>query len=440
MSNKFAHKKYKAKYTNSGIVKRPSLFQNTKCNETSRIPPNYKWFQSTRQITIQTVDKYKAEEEEKITSPYDVLINKSKIPYSLFLNNENIKLKQKPDYREIRKGKPEIKFNSLLEYKQQTEVSRSETANKQKTNLTNNSDKKEYRVKKCAGQSSRIWSELYKVIDSSQVLIYVVDCRDPLNTISLSLISTIKEKNKPLFIILNKTDLIPTSVTQKWMQYLLEKINVPILSFSASSIERNFGKQSLLNLMRQYTKLFRKPSNYKRIIQEKVTKEGKIDSNQKASLECVSFGLIGMPNVGKSSIINVIKQNKVCSVAPIPGETKVWQYVAVSRFMYVIDCPGIVPIKDESKAILRGAVRIEKLSEDDLNTATSDIFINYSEEIKKTYMFEFSNKEEFIEIYGRKYGKLTKGNVVNQDAVLKIILKDFLSGKISSFELPPTDL
>lgn len=423
MSNKFAHKKYKAKYTNSGEIKRPAIFQKNKCDETSRIPPNYKWFQSTRQITIQTVDNLREEANNLELTPYDVLINKSKIPYSLFINKEKKNIEKKPEYREIKKGKPILKFTNLIEYKKQI-------------NEIIKKDIESIKYKKIKGQSQRIWSELYKVIDSSQVLIYVVDCRDPMGTISSNLIKTIKEKNKPIFLILNKTDLVPVSITQQWMNFLLKEFNIPILSFSSYSIEKNFGKQSLLNLMRQYTKLFRKPSNYQKIIKEKITKNGKIDSNHKKSLDCISFGLIGMPNTGKSSIINVIKQNMSCSVAPIAGETKVWQYVSVSRFMYIIDSPGIVPIKDERKAILRGAIRIEKLNNDELNLAISDILDEYSDSVKKTYEISFLNKKDFIEKFGRKYGKLTKGNIVDQLTVCQIILKDFLRGKISFYEIP----
>jgi nuclear GTP-binding protein len=52
--------------------------------------------------------------------------------------------------------------------------------------------------------------------------------------------------------------------------------------------------------------------------------------------------MIGYPNVGKSSVINALKQKLVCKSAPIPGETKIWQYVALTRRIYMIDCPGIV--------------------------------------------------------------------------------------------------
>lgn len=52
--------------------------------------------------------------------------------------------------------------------------------------------------------------------------------------------------------------------------------------------------------------------------------------------------MVGYPNVGKSSVINSLKSKVVCKSAPIPGETKIWQYVALTKRIYMIDCPGIV--------------------------------------------------------------------------------------------------
>ena len=54
----------------------------------------------------------------------------------------------------------------------------------------------------------------------------------------------------------------------------------------------------------------------------------------------ISVGMIGYPNTGKSSVINALRSKKVCNVAPIAGETKVWQYITLMKKIYLIDCPG----------------------------------------------------------------------------------------------------
>jgi nuclear GTP-binding protein len=82
----------------------------------------------------------------------------------------------------------------------------------------------------------------------------------------------------------------------------------------------------------------------------------------------ISVGFIGYPNVGKSSIINSLKQTACCKAAPIAGETKVWQYVALTSRIYLIDCPGIV-YSDENDSstdvVLKGVVRPERLVDPD---------------------------------------------------------------------------
>lgn len=65
--------------------------------------------------------------------------------------------------------------------------------------------------------------------------------------------------------------------------------------------------------------------------------------------------------MGKSSVINTLRSKKVCKVAPIAGETKVWQYITLMRRIYLIDCPGVVQPSGETdtEKVLKGVVRVE---------------------------------------------------------------------------------
>lgn len=104
-----------------------------------------------------------------------------------------------------------------------------------------------------AGQSKRIWEELYKVVDSSDVLIFVLDARNPLGTLCKHVEEHIRNNCplKHIIYVINKVDLIPKSYTAAWLKYFSEK--GPTITFSAV-INNSFGTSSLINLLRQIDK------------------------------------------------------------------------------------------------------------------------------------------------------------------------------------------
>lgn len=201
----------------------------------------------------------------------------------------------------------------------------------------------------------------------------------------------------------------------------------PTIAFHAS-ITNSFGKGSLIQLLRQFSTLH-------------------TDRKQ------ISVGFIGYPNTGKSSIINTLRQKKVCQVAPIPGETKVWQYITLMKRIFLIDCPGIVPpsAKDtESDILFRGVVRVEHVSNPeqyipDMLKKCERKHLERTYEIKGWTRFEEDPSllerasTEFIELIARKQGRLLKGGEPDESGVAKQILNDFNRGKIPWFVPPPKD-
>ena len=179
------------------------------------------------------------------------------------------------------------------------------------------------------------------------------------------------------------------------------------------------------------------------------------------------MGFIGYPNTGKSSIINTLRKKKVCKTAPIPGETKVWQYITLMKRIYLIDCPGIVPpsmTDNPEDILLRGVVRVENVE----NPAqyipavmsrcrrqhlerTYDIKIapaegeDEGEEASKEQMVGVPKSDKartreairFLEALAKKGGRLLRGGEADMDGVAKMVLNDFLRGKIPWFEPPP---
>jgi nuclear GTP-binding protein len=264
-----------------------------------------------------------------------------------------------------------------------------------------------------AGQSKRIWNELYKVIDSSDVVLQVLDARDPLGTRSPHIENFLRTEkpHKHLIFILNKVDLVPTWVTQRWVAILSSEY--PTVAFHAS-LTHPFGKGSLINLLRQFAKLH-------------------IDKKQ------ISVGFIGYPNVGKSSVINTLRSKKVCKVAPIAGETKVWQYITLMRRIYLIDCPGVVYPSAETdiEKVLKGVVRVELVENPE------DYIPTVLERVKKEYMLktykvdDWESAEEFLEKLATRMGKLLKGREPDITTAARIVLNDWQRGKLPFYVPPP---
>lgn len=197
-----------------------------------------------------------------------------------------------------------------------------------------------------------------------------------------------------------------------WVRLLSKEY--PTLAFHAS-INNSFGKGSLISLLRQFSALH-------------------------ASRKQISVGFIGYPNTGKSSIINTLRKKKVCTVAPIPGETKVWQYITLMKRIYLIDCPGVVPpnMNDtEEDILLRGVVRVENVENPEQYVAAA-LKKCRRNHVERTYDVRgWETPVEFLEMIARKGGRLLKGGEADLDGVAKMVLNDFLRGKIPWFIPPP---
>ena len=151
------------------------------------------------------------------------------------------------------------------------------------------------------------------------------------------------------------------------------------------------------------------------------------------------MGFIGYPNVGKSSVINTLKKKRVCKVAPIPGETKVWQYITLLRNIYLIDCPGIVPPTDDkdSEIVIKGVVRAEKLAEPEM--VIPEVLSRVKPEyLRKTYNIgEWKDWEDFLDKVAKKFGKLLKGGEGDSRQAAVMLINDLQRGKIPYFVPPP---
>ncbi|XP_022071263.2 nucleolar GTP-binding protein 2 [Acanthochromis polyacanthus] len=417
----------KQRCNNRGKVIKPLQYQSTVAPGTvARVEPNIKWFTNTRVIKQSSLQKFQEEMGAVQKDPYRVVMRQSKLPMSLLhdrvkAHNSKVHILDTEGFEttfgpKAQRKRPSLMVGDVKDLVEQAEASAlSYNADKDKNLVTEDTgvreEVREEIFKK--GQSKRIWGELYKVIDSSDVIIQVLDARDPMGTRSKS-IETYLKKEKPwkhLIFVLNKCDLIPTWVTKRWVAVLSQEY--PTLAFHAS-LTNSFGKGSLIQLLRQF---------------------GKLHTDKKQ----ISVGFIGYPNVGKSSVINTLRSKKVCNVAPLAGETKVWQYITLMRRIFLIDCPGVVyPSEDsESDIVLKGVVQVEKIKnpEEHIGAVLERAKPEY---IQKTYRIPtWKSAEDFLEKLAFRTGKLLKGGEPDLSTVSKMVLNDWQRGRIPFFVKPP---
>uniref|UniRef100_A0A3B1J409 Nucleolar GTP-binding protein 2 n=1 Tax=Astyanax mexicanus TaxID=7994 RepID=A0A3B1J409_ASTMX len=409
----------KQRCNNRGKVIKTLQYQSTVAPGTvARVEPNIKWFANTRVIKQSSLQKFQDEMGAVKKDPYRVVMRQSKLPMSLLhdrikAHNSKVHILDTETFEttfgpKAQRKRPNLSVGELKELADKAEAStQGYSAEKDRDLVTEDSgvreEVREEIFKK--GQSKRIWGELYKVIDSSDVVIQVLDARDPMGTRSKNIETYIKKEKswKHLIFVLNKCDLIPTWVTKRWVAVLSQEY--PTLAFHAS-LTNSFGKGSLIQLLRQF---------------------GKLHTDKKQ----ISVGFIGYPNVGKSSVINTLRSKKVCNVAPLAGETKVWQYITLMRRIFLIDCPGVVyPSEDsETDIVLKGVVQVEKIRnpEDHIGAVLERAKAEY---IQKTYRIpSWSSAEDFLEKLAFRTGKLLKGGEPDLPTVSKMVLNDWQRGQ-----------
>ncbi|EFX05417.1 nucleolar GTP-binding protein [Grosmannia clavigera kw1407] len=450
------YKEGRAQRDADGNITKAAVFQSRDV-PTAVIEPNRKWFQNSRVISQESLSAFRTAMAEQAKDPNRFLLKTAKLPMSL-IEDETSLAKSRPALVEsfadvfgtkaTRKRVTMKNFSSLDDLADTAKRSIS-SYHDRRSNLAQNgltaaasgettgevedvdgadfappevgeaededvggsSNRMEPIFNK--GQSRRIWNELYRTIDSSDVVIHVLDARDPIGTTCRSIEDYLRKEapHKHLIYVLNKCDLVPSAVAARWVRTLQK--TVPTCAFRAS-VSNPFGKGSLISLLRQFSSLH-------------------------ADRKQISVGLVGYPNVGKSSVLNALLGRKACTVAPIPGETKVWQFVRLMKRIYLIDCPGIVPPDQNASAediLLRGAVRTEKI----YNPAQyigAVLKRTKKHHLARSYeLNDWEDDVDFLEQLSRKRGRLLAGGEADLDGMAIIVLNDFLRGKIPWFSAP----
>ncbi|KAL9272684.1 Nuclear/nucleolar GTPase 2-like protein [Drosera capensis] len=393
----------------------------------TRITPDRRWFGNTRVIVQKELEVFRQELQNHQSNNYNVILRGRKLPMSLLNDHQKqakIHLLEREPFEHAFGPKGKRKRPRLLAADYESLVKKAggsqdafEEKNADNPHLEGDEgDGFRDAVRHTMfekGQSKRIWGELYKVLDSSDVVVQVLDARDPQGTRCRHLEKHLKENciHKHLILLLNKCDLIPAWATKGWLRVLSKEY--PTLAFHAS-ITKPFGKGSLLSVLRQFARL-------------------------KKDKQAISVGFIGYPNVGKSSVINTLRTKNVCKVAPIPGETKVWQYITLTKRIFLIDCPGVVyPNSDsETDIVLKGVVRVSNLQ--DAAEHIGEVLRRVKREhLERAYKIkDWEDESDFLLKLCHLTGKLLKGGEPDLMTAAKMVLHDWQRGKIPFFVPPP---
>ncbi len=251
----------------------------------------------------------------------------------------------------------------------------------------------------------KAWRVVKGAIDEVDLVVEVVDARDPIGTRNRKLEKLVMEEGKPLLIVMNKADLVP----REWTEEYKRRSEIPVVFISARE-RKNTG------ILRKEIKKLAKP-----LLEEK---------------EKVKVALIGYPNVGKSTIINTLKGKKAVGTAPIPGYTKGKQLIRLSKKIWLLDSPGVVPIDDFDELVIKGGFPADKI-EEPVKPALkliSRILETRREAITEKFgIKEFESEEEILRKIGERRGLIKSGGEVDLEETARWFLREWQTGRFTLF-------
>ena len=248
------------------------------------------------------------------------------------------------------------------------------------------------------------WAIVRKVVREADVVLEVVDARDPMATRSRELERMVAEEGKKLVIVINKADLVPREVLEEWKRVLSREY--PTIYVGA---RERLGTRFLWRIIKRVTD--KRP---------------------------VVVAVVGLPNVGKSTILNVLKGRHSVSTSPVPGWTKHATLARAATWLKVIDTPGVVPRGEEEELAVRGALRPESL-EDPVPAALKLIEVLRRKEpdfLKKYYGVDESDPLRALEELARRRNLLKKGGEPNVEEAARVLLRDWQSGELAVYFTP----
>ena len=267
-------------------------------------------------------------------------------------------------------------------------------------------------------KAKRMMESQIKLVD---VVVEMLDARIPRSSTNPMLIDVLG--NKPKVIALNKTDMADNAKTELWMQKL-KNSGLPVCKVDCATGK---GVKQLISMIQ----VAAKP------VLDKWLKKGVRNRS-------VRVMIVGIPNVGKSTLINrLVGKNKVVA-ADKPGVTRGQQWVTIAKGLELLDTPGVLWPKFEDPEVgfclaATGAIKEDVFDREDATELLVErLMERYPEELKSKYAVEFENSDDVRTVLAKiatSRGCIKAGGVLDLDRVIQTVLRDFRSGRLGRFTL-----
>lgn len=260
-------------------------------------------------------------------------------------------------------------------------------------------------------KTKRLISENLNLID---IIYEVIDSRVPYS----SKINDLEElvKNKPRILVFTKYDLCDKEETDKFIEKY-KKQGYYVITYD---LTKNIDTNKIIDLSKE-------------ILKEKLEKI-KLKGITKNSIRAL---VVGIPNVGKSTLINKLVGKKIAVVGNKPGVTKNLNWVRVDKQLELLDSPGILWPKLEQEKEAFNLASTTAIKEDILPKEEIAVYIikflykYYPDILESNYgVTDINDFYEVYEIIGKSRGFISKGGIVDDDRVTNLIINDIKQGKI----------